>query len=170
MWPATIQRLAKNQALDLTSSARFQAAAFAAFADGLIACWDAKFHFNSWRPVTAIQDGHTDGNPLTEPHPGWEPLSITPNFPEYPSGHACVTAAVAYTIDDFFSYDVYIPARNVMSGEERFYRSARDVVDEVVEARMLLGLHFRSGDEDGADLGRKVARQIRNHWFRRIRR
>ena len=57
-----------------------------------------------------------------------------------------------------------------MSGEERFYRSARDVVDEVVEARMLLGLHFRSGDEDGADLGRKVARQIRSHWFRRMRR
>ena len=170
VWPATIQRLAKDQALDLASSAHFQAAAFAAFADGLIACWDAKFHFNSWRPVTAIQNGHTDGNPLTEPNPDWEPLSITPNFPEYPSGHACVTAAVAYTIDDFFSYDVYIPARNVMSGEERFYRSAPDVVDEVVEARMLLGLHFRSGDEDGADLGRKVARQIRSHWFRRIRR
>jgi len=170
VWPATIRRVAKDQALDLASSARFQAAAFAAFADGLIACWDAKFHFNSWRPVTAIQNGKADGNPRTEPGPDWEPLSITPNFPEYPSGHACATAAVAYTIEDFFSYDVYIPARNVVSGEERFYRSASDVVDEVVEARMLLGLHFRSGDEDGADLGRRVARQIRSHWFRRMRR
>jgi hypothetical protein len=54
-----------------------------------------------------------------------------------------------------------------MSGEERFFRKARDIVDEVVEARMLLGLHFRSADEDGAEIGRKIARQIRSRWFKR---
>jgi len=169
VWPATIRRLATEQSLDLPSSARFQAAAFAAFADALIACWDAKFYFNSWRPVTAIQQGQSDGNDLTPAEPGWEPLAVTPNFPEYPSGHACATAAVAHTIEDSFPHDVLIPARNVMTGEERFYRRARDVVDEVVEARMLLGLHFRSGDEDGADIGRKVAHQIRSRWFKPAR-
>jgi hypothetical protein len=167
VWPATIRRLAREQSLDLASSARFQAAAFAAFADGLIACWDAKFHFNFWRPITAIQNGDTDGNRRTEADPDWEPLAITPNFPEYPSGHACATAAVAHTIEDFFQHDVSIPARHIVTGEERFYRRASDVVDEVVEARMLLGLHFRSADEDGADIGRKIARQIRRHWFKR---
>jgi hypothetical protein len=167
VWPATIRRLAREQGLDLSSSARFQAAAFAAFADGLIACWDAKFFFNSWRPVTAIQQGETDGNDLTAPDNAWEPLAITPNFPEYPSGHACATAAVAHTIEDFFTHDVSIPARNIVTGEERFYRKSTDVVDEVIEARMLLGLHFRSADEDGADVGRKVARQIRSRWFKR---
>jgi hypothetical protein len=167
VWPATIRRVAREQHLDLTSSARFQAAAFAAFADGLIACWDAKFHFNFWRPVTAIQQGDTDRNPRTEADPHWEPLADTPNFPEYPSGHTCATAAVAHTIEDFFPYEVYIPARNVVTGEERFYRRATEVVDEVVEARMLLGFHFRSGDEDGADIGRKIARQIRRDWFKR---
>jgi len=151
----------------LQSSARFQAAAFAAFADGLIACWDAKFAFNFWRPVTAIQHGEADGNNLTAANSAWEPLAITPNFPEYPSGHACATAAVAHTIEDFFPHDVFIPARNVFTGEERFYRKAGDVVDEVIEGRMLLGLHFRSADEDGADIGRKVARQIRSRWFKR---
>jgi hypothetical protein len=167
VWPATIRRLAREQGRDLQSSARFQAAAFAAFADGLIACWDAKFSFNFWRPVTAIQHGETDGNDLTAADSDWEPLAITPNFPEYPSGHACATAAVAHTIEDFFPHDVIIPARNIFTGEERFYRKAGDVVDEVIEARMLLGLHFRSADEDGADIGRKVARQIRSRWFKR---
>jgi hypothetical protein len=167
VWPATIRRVAREQLLDLASSARFQAVAFAAFADSLIACWDAKFHFNFWRPVTAIQQGDTDGHPRTEADLGWEPLADTPNFPEYPSGHACATAAVAHTIEDFFPHDVLIPARNVVTGEERFYRRAKDVVDEIVEARMLLGIHFRTGDEDGADIGLKVARQIRREWIKR---
>ncbi len=120
----------------------------------------------SWRPVTAIQRGDTDGNPRIEADPAWEPLIVTPTFSEYPSGHACATAAVAHTIEDFFQHEVYIPARNVVSGEERFYRRASDAVDEVVEARMLVGIHFRSGDEDGADIGRKVARQIRRNWIK----
>jgi hypothetical protein len=166
VWPATIRRLAQEQSLDLASSARFQAAAFAAFADSLIACWDAKFHFNFWRPVTAIEHGDADGNSRTEADPGWAPLAVTPNFPEYPSGHTCATAAVAHTIEDFFHHDVSLPARNVVSGEDRFYRSASDVVDEVIEARMLLGLHFRSADEDGAEIGRRIARQIRRDWFK----
>ena len=167
VWIPTIRRLARQQALDLEASARFQAAAFAAYADGLIACWDAKFHFNFWRPVTAIHGGGTDGHPGTIADPAWEPFATTPNFPEYPSGHACASAAVAHTIEAFFgSRHVPIPARNVVSGEERVYRHASDLVDEVVEARMLLGLHFRTGDEDGAEIGRRIARQIQRDWLR----
>jgi hypothetical protein len=165
VWIPTIRRLAREQSLDLSASARFQAAAFAAFADGLIACWDAKFHFNFWRPVTAIQQGDTDRNPLTAANLKWEPLAATPNFPEYPSGHACATAAVAHTIENFFQPDVQIPARNAATGEERFYSRAADVVSEVTEARMLLGVHFRSADEDGAEIGRKIARQIQREWL-----
>ncbi len=171
VWPATIRRIAREQQLDLDSSAWFQAAAFAAFADGLIACWDAKFAFNTWRPVTAIQQGDIDGNPRTEAEAGWEPLAVTPNFPEYPSGHACATAAVAHTIEDALKREglphVLIPARHFVSGEERFYRRASDVVDEVIEARMWLGLHFRSADEDGSDIGRRIANQLRRKFFRR---
>jgi hypothetical protein len=167
VWPATIRRLAAEQFLDLPASAHFQAAAFAAFADSLIACWDAKFHFQFWRPVTAIQHGDQDGNPQTAPDPVWEPLAVTPNFSEYPSGHTCATAAVAQVIEDYFPHGVQIPARNVVTGEDRLYRKASDIVDEVIEARMLLGVHFRSGNEDGADVGRKVARQIRSRWFKR---
>ena len=166
VWIPTIRRLAKEQKLDLDSSARFQAAAFAAFADGLIACWEAKFYFNFWRPVTAIQSGDTDGHAGTGPDAAWEPLRVTPDFPEYPSGHTCVTAAVAHTIETYFHHDVSIPARNVVTGEERLYARASDIIDEVIEARMLLGVHFRSADEDGAEIGRKIARQIRREWLR----
>ena len=166
VWPATIRRLAREQKLDLASSSHFQAAAFAAFADGLIACWDAKFHYNFWRPVTAIRHGVSDGHPLTDGDHAWEPMAVTPNFPEYPSGHACATAAVAHVIEDYFRHGVPIPTRNVVTGEERVFKQAADVVDEVIEARMLLGLHFRSADEDGAEIGREIARQIRRTWFR----
>jgi hypothetical protein len=166
VWVPSIRRTAREQRLALPSSARFHAAAFAAFADGLIACWDAKFQFNFWRPVTAIHDADADGHPSTVPDPGWEPLAVTPSFPEYPSGHACASAAVAHTIEHFFQYPVIIPARNVVTGDERLYRRASEIVDEVVEARMLLGLHFRSGDEDGAEIGRRIARQIRRDWLR----
>lgn len=165
-WPPAIRRLAQEQALDLPASARFQAATFAAFADAIIVCWDAKYRFNFWRPITAIRHGDADDNDHTDADPAWEPLGVTPNFPEYAAGHACATAAVAYTIEHFFARRVPIPVRNIVTGEERVYQRADDVVDEVVEARMLLGVHFRSGDEDGADIGRQIARHIRRSLFK----
>jgi hypothetical protein len=165
VWPATIRRLAGEQRLAMSDSARFQAAAFVAFADALIACWDAKYAFTFWRPITAIRQGHADGNDRTEPDPGWEPLGVTPNFPEYASGHVCVTAAVAHTIEHFFDRRVPMPARNVVTGEERIYRRADDLVGEVVEARMLLGVHFRSADVDGANIGREVAAHVRRRFL-----
>ena len=165
VWPVTIRRIAAEQSLDLLASARFQAAAFAAFADSLIACWDAKVHFNTWRPITAIADGERDGNPRTDDDPAWLPLGVTPNFPEYPSGHACATAAVAQTIEHYFPGPVAIAARNVFTGEERSYRDARRLIAEVVEARMLLGVHFRHANEDGAAIGRDVATLVRRRFF-----
>ena len=167
VWTATIRRVSADQSLDLADSARFQAAAFAAFADSLIACWDAKVHFNSWRPVTGIVEGDADANSRTEADRNWLPLGDTPNFPEYPSGHACATAAVAATIQHYFPKGVTIPARNVVTGEERSYRSARVLIAEVVEARMLLGVHFRHANEDGAQIGRDVANLVRRRFFRR---
>jgi hypothetical protein len=170
VWTATIRRLAREQALDLPASAHFEAAAFAAFADGLIACWDAKFHFRFWRPVTAIGAGEIDGNTRTAADPSWSPMFETPNFPEYPSGHACATAAVAHTIEDYFDHDVVIPAHSIRTNTERTYRRASDVVNEVIEARMLIGVHFRTANEDGAEVGRKIARQIRSRWFKLLER
>jgi hypothetical protein len=106
-----------------------------------------------------------NGNAEIEQDQLWEPLAVTPNFPEYPSGHTCATAAVAHAMEDFFPGGVRIPARNVVTGEERFYTCARDVVDDVVEAGMLIGVPFRSVNEDGTQLGRRIARQNRSRSF-----
>jgi hypothetical protein len=165
VWPVSIRRVATERGLDITLAARYEAAAFTAFADALVGCWDAKYHFNFWRPVTAIQQADTDGNPRTDPKFDWEPLAITPPFPEYASGHATVTAAVTTVMEDFFPRDLQIPAQNVNTGEERFYSRAAKVIEEVVEARMLLGVHFRTADEDGAALGRQIARRIGARYF-----
>jgi hypothetical protein len=167
VWPWSIRRVSAERGLDLAGASRFQAAAFTAFADALIACWEAKYHHNFWRPVTAIRDAASDGSPRTDPDPAWEPLAVTPPFPEYPFGHTCASAAVAEVIEDFFRDAPLIPARNIVSGEERQYRRARDVTREVVEARMLIGVHFRSANEDGAAIGRAVARLIRTRQFRK---
>jgi hypothetical protein len=168
VWPATIRQMAAEQSLDLPARAHFEAAAFAAFADGLIACWDAKFHFKFWRPITAIRAGDVDHNNNTLADRSWEPMFDTPNFPEYPSGHACATAAVAHTIEDYFDHDVPIPAHSIRTNTDRTYRRAVDVVNEVIEARMLIGVHFRTADEDGAAIGRNIARQIRSRFFKRV--
>jgi hypothetical protein len=166
VWPVTIRRMAKEQGLNLADKALFEAAAFSAFADGLIACWDAKFHFQFWRPVTAIREGENDRNSATGADPAWEPLFDTPNFPEYPSGHACATAAVAHVIEGYFDPDVPIPTHSVRTNTDRTYRKASDVVNEVIEARLLIGVHFRTANEHGADIGTKVAEQIRTRFFK----
>ena len=169
VWPVSIRRVAEERGLDTAAAARFEAAAFAGFADAIIACWDAKYAYNFWRPVTAIRGAATDSNPRTHAKETWEPLSVTPPFPEYPSGHACVSTAVANVMEDFFSHDLRIPARNLTTGEERVYTRAQEVSDEVIEARMLLGVHFRTANEDGTEIGRRVARWIRTRFFRPTR-
>jgi hypothetical protein len=172
IWPASIRRIAEEQGLDVTRSVRFQAAAFVAFADAMIACWDAKLAYQWWRPITAIAQAARDDNAATQSDAAdaaWEPLGVTPNFPEYPSGHACISAAVADVIEGFFEGSfggslpapVAIPVTNIRTGEERRYASAKAIADEVIEARMLLGVHFRSGNEDGARIGHQVAREVR---------
>src|SRR5216117_3646653 len=79
---------------------KFLAIGIAAVTNALIACWDAKYTYMFWRPVTAIRAGDTDGNPKTEPDPGWTPFIVTPSHPEYPAAHTTVGASVLgfYTV------------------------------------------------------------------------
>ena len=90
----TLRNLVTRLGLDLPEAARALALGTAVMTDSLIACWDAKFAYGYWRPVTAIPAGDTDGNDATAPDPAWEPMAPTPNHPEYPSAHTCVTAGL----------------------------------------------------------------------------
>ena len=91
---AGVRDLVTRHGLDIVRSARTFAVLNASAADAAISCWRAKFDFAFWRPITAIQLADTDGNPATVADPGWTPLIVTPPYPEYPSGHACLVGAV----------------------------------------------------------------------------
>jgi hypothetical protein len=166
-WNRNLVLLAAQHGLDSVRKARMLAMAHVAGGDAMIACFDAKYHYLSWRPVQAIQRADTDGNPLTQPDPTWQPLRPTPNHPEYPSAHACHTTAITAALESFFGTGaVPFSLDSLVTGETRYYDRFKDAVKEVNRARVWAGFHFFSSDEDGSALGRKVGRFVVRNFFR----
>jgi hypothetical protein len=162
--------LANAQGLGLSDNARLLARIYVASADALTACWDSKYAHNFWRPVTAIRAGDTDGNPATVADPAWTPLAATPGHPEYPSAHSCFTAAWADTVKDFFEgADVPVTLTSTVpnSGGSRSFPNTDAVVAELVDARILGGMHYRFSCEAGTRMGRQVARLVDRNFFKR---
>ena len=165
-WNRNLLRLADAQGLTTIETARMLAMAHVAGGDAMIGCFDAKYHYLSWRPIHAINRAHTDGNFFTLPDPAWQPLLPTPNHPEYPSAHACHTTAIAEALESFFG-----PGRlrfsldSLVTGETRYYTRFAEVVAEVNNARVWAGFHFRYAQEDGSKLGRNVARFVVRNFF-----
>jgi hypothetical protein len=153
--------------LDVTGAARFMAMMTVTYADGFIACFEAKYHYAFWRPVTAIRAGDTDGNPATVADPSWTPLLATPNHPDYPSAHSCITPATGIVISRFLGtsrIDYTIPSLTGLG--DRHYATAADLAAEVEEARIWGGIHYRSAVEDGAAIARRTAGWVLAHHFR----
>jgi hypothetical protein len=145
------------------------AMAHVAGGDAMIACFDAKYHYWFWRPYQAIPLAGTDGNPATVPDPTWKPLGTTPNFPEYPSAHACHSTAVVTALEAFFGTDkIPFSLDSHVTGTTRHYDRLRDVVKDVDLARVLVGFHFFSSDEQGSSLGRQVGRYVVHHLFQPV--
>jgi len=151
-------------------------------ADAVITTWNDKYHWKFWRPIAAIRNAETDGNPDTVKDGGWTPLFdptlpasvggggpalITPPFPDHPSGHASVTSATMNAFRSFFGTNdmTFFLTSSRFPGEQRYYDHFSDVVDEVVEARIWGGIHFRHADEDAANLGRAVEVYTHEHQF-----
>ena len=169
IWNPVLRQVALGLDLDESESARAFALMNVAGADARIACWDAKYAFNFWRPVTAIQHADEDDNRLTTADPGWTPLVATPNFPEYVSGHTTVSGAMATVLRLLFDDDpgvAFTATSPTNPGFERHWTSFSEGVREVVDARVYSGIHFRSSDERGVTLGRQVARFAATHAFR----
>jgi hypothetical protein len=146
-------------------------------ADGLISCWDDKAFWNFWRPITAIQLGDTDGNPRTDADPSWTPFintlspAGTPPYPDHPSGYNCVTGAFMYTAEAFFGkkklpFTLRKTATSTAPADVRDYERFRDVLDDTIDARIYLGIHFRAPDVQGAGIGRDVAHWLDKHYFK----
>ena len=169
IWNPVLSQVLATRNLDLSSTARSFALFYLASADSSIACWDAKYHYNFWRPQPAIWSGDIDGNDLTAGDANWTPLFATPPHPEYPSGHSTNSSAMATILELLFGDDPGVPIVVTLSGITRQWNSFSEAVEEVIDARVFSGIHFRTADEVGARQGRQVARFVSNHALRRCR-
>ena len=133
-------------------------------ADALIAVWDDKAHWTFWRPITAIREAGSDGNKATEADLGWLPLINTPPYPDHSSGLSGVVSAMGESLADFFGTD-RVAFSATSSGITRSFGSFSQATQEVVDARVWSGIHFRNADEDGARIGEQVARWRDKHYF-----
>lgn len=153
----------------LLSNARLLALMQVAMADGAIGCWDAKYTYVCWRPITAITLADTDGNRATTVDASWTPLFATPAHPEYPSGHSCVSGAASAVLSDRFGDRTRFTAESdTMLGVTRTFRSFSSALEEVKNARIFAGIHFRKATEDGTVIGASVAEYVPDNVAARV--
>jgi hypothetical protein len=181
LYGGVMRSLSARYGLSTAQNARLFAMASLAAADSAIACWNDKYHWNFWRPIDAIHEAASDGNPATRADPGWKalfdpatatvPALSTPGFPDHPSGHSCVSSASLNAMRDFFGTDRV--AFDIVSSrfptQPRHFERFSQALEEVIDARVWSGIHFRTADTQGAVLGRKVAQWERKHFFQRTR-
>jgi len=168
-WNDGLLALAAARHLNRVRTARMLAMAHVAGGDAMIACFDAKYTYWFWRPYQAVPRAAEDGNGMTTADAGWQPLRSTPNFPEYPSAHACHSSAMAHALIAFFGTDrIAFSLDSRITGTTRVYQRFRDVITDVDRARVFVGFHFRNSDQEGATLGRQVARYVAAHRFRPV--
>ena len=148
--------IAKN--MDVVDCARLFALASIAGNDALVAVFDAKYQYNFWRPITAIRNADISQNAATPRDESWLPLGDTPMHPEYPCTHCIVSAAVSTVLrnlvgDEFGEFSLTSPTA---PGVVRKWRRLQDYGDEVANARIYAGFHYRFSTEVGKDMGKKI--------------
>lgn len=167
-WGRNMRELAAQKKLGIAANARLFAMLSIAFADGAIACWDSKYYYNFWRPVTAIQAADTDDNLYTQADPTWVPFATTPPHPEYPAAHACVAGAYGEMLKHFFgtSRVKFTISSTVPAPAFHVFHDTDDLVEEVKMARVYGGMHFYTSTEHGAKLGRQVSHWVVRNYFK----
>jgi hypothetical protein len=158
-----VRNVASANVDNVSDSSRLFALVTMSQADTLIGVWDAKFHYNYWRPITAIRNGDADGNPATVGDATWDSLITNPPYPDYTSGANGVSSAAMYSLEHILETDsVEFSMTTTNTGptnqDTRNYTSFSQAIQEVVDARVLLGIHFRFADEASRDLGKDVVK------------
>lgn len=172
-WQAVARELAIKKEMPLAECARLFALLNMGLANAYIVNWDAKYHYNFWRPVTAIQLAATDGNPDTVADPNWTPLVTTPPIPDHDSAHSVEGGAAAAVMRRFFGTDqisfetcsLTLPAGstcNDASSVTRSFSSLSQAARENALARIYVGFHFRNAVNDGVEHGRKIGNRAAN--------
>jgi PAP2 superfamily len=153
--------IAKN--MDLLDSARFMALFSVATADALIAVFDAKYKYEFWRPITAIRNGDIDGNSATERDATWQPIDATPMHPEYPCAHCILSSSVAAVLEGLLGSDE-IPEVSLTSpflpGITHHFTNLRAFSDEIANARICAGFHYRFSTIAGREMGQKIGAYV----------
>jgi hypothetical protein len=183
LYGGVMRSLSARFGLTTAENARLFAMVSLAGADGAIGCWNDKYYWNFWRPIDAVRQAATDGNPATTADPSWRPLFdpetvttpalTTPNFPDHPSGHSCVSSAILNTMQEFFGtdkigFDIVSTRFAGTPAQTRHFDRFSDALKEVIDARVWGGIHFRTADAQGAVIGKKVAHWERKNFFRPV--
>ena len=172
LWNPVARNLVENptSAVDIVDSARLFAMLNLAAADASINCWNDKYHFDFWRPWNAIPRAAEDGNPATQPDPSWRALLTAP-YPSHPSGHLCNDAAYLTALGIFFGTDEIgfdVTSSRFPSEPARHFDRFSEPLDEIIEARIWAGLHYRTADVQAVILGRNVAEYMARHYFQPV--
>lgn len=180
---ALARRFVDLYSLDVSDSARLLAMVDLSAADAIINTWNDKYHYNFWRPITAIRRAD-DGNAATVSDPTWTPMFdpslpaaiggagpalVTPPYPDHVSGATAYASASMHALASFFGSDVvgtgFFLTSSRFPGEQRLFTRFSAVTDEILEARIWAGIHFRNADVQAADLGRDVERYVHTRLF-----
>ena len=160
-----LRSVASGQGGTLADHARVFARAYTNAADALIVTWRDKARYSFWRPITAIREAASDGNAATEPEASWTSLIAAPPYPDHPSGLSAFGCSVVDTLQHFYGRDAATYS-GTSPASTRTFTSFSQMCDDIVEARIWSGIHFRSADEEAAKIGRKVAHWGNRHAFR----
>jgi hypothetical protein len=166
IWNGALTQALAVRTLDLASTARVFALMYLAASDSSVACWEAKYHYNFWRPFPAIVNGDLDENPATAGDAAWRPLLATPPHPEYPSGHSTNSSAMVTVLRSLLGEDPGVRLNLTFFSATRQWDTFDEPLREVIEARIYSGIHFRTADDVGAKLGRQIAHFVMTHALR----
>ena len=167
-WSRIFRKLSAQEGLTLVENGRLYAMLYMTAADALIAVWDDKAFWSFWRPITAIREAGSDGNPLTQPQGDWTPLISNPPYPEHPSGHTGLSGSIVKTLQQFFGTDKIAWSDTNTAGLTRRFSRLSQAIDEIVDARVWSGIHFRTADEQGQRIGRQIASYRQGRYFRPV--
>jgi hypothetical protein len=167
-WSRIFRTLSAQEGLTLVENARLYAMLYMTAADALVSVWDDKAHWLFWRPITAIREAGNDGNPHTQPQDDWTPLIANPPYPEHPSGHTGLSGSIVKTLQQFFRTDKIAWSDTNNAGLTRHFTHLSQAIEEIVDARVWSGIHFRTAEKHGQRIGRSVARYRQGRYFRPV--
>jgi PAP2 superfamily protein len=161
-----VRQLVIAKQMNVVDSARFMALVALGLNDAIIAVLDAKYHYNFWRPITAIRNGDIDGNPDTDLEATWQPIAPTPMHPEYPCAHCILSGSVAGVVKAALG-TAGIPEIATTSptapGITHRWTNMTAYTQEVANARIWAGFHYRFSTRVGTDMGLQIGEYVVNN-------